>query len=231
MRCCTVTHTHDSCAYITHTSRAHRIKEGKPQKIIAERAGCSQSAVSKYIHRKLTGRKKCGRKRCTSNRDDHSLGKIVRKSRFKNLGEPPYTDVFRKWAAAAVTFLEPSHSRTRNNVRSISPGLRRKRTGLLLSGPQSSFQMKVNFAFHLEINVSESGGKVERHRIQAAWSPVWSFRSQWWFGVPCHLLVLVHYALSSPKSMQPSTRRFWSTLCFHLLTSFMEMLISFCSRT
>ena len=55
-------------------------KEGKPQKVIAERAGCSQSAVSKYIHRKLTGRKKCGRKRCTSNTEDHSLGKIVRKS-------------------------------------------------------------------------------------------------------------------------------------------------------
>ncbi len=31
--------------------------------------------------------------------------------------------------------------------------------------------------------------------------------------------------------MQLSTRRFWSTLCFLLLTSFMEMLISFSSRT
>lgn len=30
----------------------------------------------------------------------------------------------------------------------------------------SSFQMKVNFAFHLEIKVPEFGGKVERHRIQ-----------------------------------------------------------------
>ncbi len=28
-----------------------------------------------------------------------------------------------------------------------------------LSGPKSSFQMKVNFAFHLEIKVPESGGK------------------------------------------------------------------------
>ncbi len=37
--------------------------------------------------------------------------------------------------------------------------------------------------------------------------------------------------LSSPKSMQPSIRRFWSTLCFHLLRGFMEMLISFSSRT
>ncbi len=32
--------------------------------------------------------------------------------------------------------------------------------GLLLSGPKSSFQMKVNFAFHLEIKVPESGGRV-----------------------------------------------------------------------
>ncbi len=29
------------------------------------------------------------------------------------------------------------------------------------------------------------------HRIHVAWSPVWSFHSQWWFGLPCHLLVLV----------------------------------------
>ncbi len=77
----------------------------------------------------------------------------------------------------------------------------------------------------------ESGERLERHRIQAAWSLLWSFWSQWWFGVPWHRLVLVHCVLSSPKSMQPSTKRFWSTLCFHLLTSFMEMLISFSSRT
>ncbi len=66
-----------------------------------------------------------------------------------------------------------------------------------LSGPKSSFQMKVNFAFHLEIKVPESGGRVERHRIHVAWSPVWSFHSQWWFGLPCHLLVLVHCFLKS----------------------------------
>ncbi len=59
----------------------------------------------------------------------------------------------------------PSHFWTRDNVRSILPGLRRKTTGLLLSGPKSSFQIKVNVAFHLEIKVPESGGRVERHRI------------------------------------------------------------------
>ena len=40
-------------------------KEGKPQKVIAKEVGCSQSAVSKHINRKLSGREKCGRKRCT----------------------------------------------------------------------------------------------------------------------------------------------------------------------
>ncbi len=77
-----------------------------------------------------------------------------------------------------------------------------------LSGPKSSFQMKVNFAFHLEIKVPESGGRVERHRIHVAWSPVWSFHNQWWFGLPCHLLVLVHCVFWSPQSTQPSTRKF-----------------------
>ncbi len=52
--------------------------------------------------------------------------------------------------------------------------------------------MKVNVAFNLEIKVPESGGRVKRHRIHVAWSPVWSFHSQWWFGLPSHLLVLVH---------------------------------------
>ncbi len=36
-------------------------KEGKPQTFIAKEAGCSQSAVSKHVNRKLSGRKKCGR--------------------------------------------------------------------------------------------------------------------------------------------------------------------------
>ncbi len=42
-------------------------KEGKPQTFIAKEAGCSQSAVSKHVNRKLSGRKKCGRKICTTN--------------------------------------------------------------------------------------------------------------------------------------------------------------------
>ncbi len=73
-------------------------KEGKQQIFIAKEAGCSQSAVSKHVNRKLSGRKKCGRKRCTTNRENRSLMRIVQQnSRFKNLDEPR-----KEWTEAGV---------------------------------------------------------------------------------------------------------------------------------
>ncbi len=62
-------------------------KEDEPQTFITKEAVCSQSAVSKHVNRKLNGRKKCGRKRYTTNRENRSLLRIVKKNRFKNLGE------------------------------------------------------------------------------------------------------------------------------------------------
>ena len=156
-------------------------KEGKTQKVIAKEAGYSQSSVSKQINRVAKGRKRCGRKQCTSNRDNRTLERIVKKmwGRFTKCGlqlesvlqEPPRTDVCKTWVSA-VAFLVSSHSWTRDSVRSISPGLKTKRTGLLLSGPKLCSLMKVNFAFPLEIKVPESGWREERHRIHVAWSPV-----------------------------------------------------------
>ncbi len=55
-------------------------KEGKPQTFIAKEAGCSQSAVSKHVNRKLCGRKKRGRKSCTTNRENRSLMRIVKQN-------------------------------------------------------------------------------------------------------------------------------------------------------
>ncbi len=72
-------------------------KEGKPQTFIAKEAGCSQSAVSKHVNRKLNGRKKCGRKRCKTNRENRSLMRIVKQNRFKNLGE-----LHKEWTEAGV---------------------------------------------------------------------------------------------------------------------------------
>ncbi len=154
-------------------------KEGKTQKVIAKEAGCSQSSVSKHINREAKGRKRCGRKKkCTSNRDNHTLERIVKQNPFKNVGEitksglqlesvlqePLRTDVCKTWVSA-VAFLVSSHSWTTDSVRSVS-------TGLLLSGPKLCSLMKVNFAFPLEIRVPESGGREERHRIHVAWGPV-----------------------------------------------------------
>ncbi len=67
-------------------------KEGKPQTFIAKEAGCSQSAVSKHVNRKLSGRK-----RCTTNRENRSLMRIVKQNRFKNLGE-----LHKEWTEAGV---------------------------------------------------------------------------------------------------------------------------------
>ncbi len=48
--------------------------------------------------------------------------------------------------------------------------------------------------------------------------------------VQCHLLVLVHFVFWKPTSLHSFTKKFWSTSCFLLLTSFLKMLISFSSR-
>ncbi len=112
------------------------------------------------LNAKLTRRKNLGRKRCTSNRDDRKLENTVQAKLIQTLGRASQ-GVDWSWSQCIKSHHAqtssgkglPSHFWTRDNVRSILPGLWRKRTGLLLSGPKSSFQMKVNLAFHLEIKV------------------------------------------------------------------------------
>ncbi len=142
-------------------------KEGKQQTFIAKEAGCSQIAVPKHVNRKLSGRKKCGSKRCTTNRENHSLMRIVKQNRFKNLGE-----LHKEWTEAGVKASRAlTHRRVKELatvvVRGVLPGLRRKRSGLLPSGPKS-FQMRASFVFHLETKVIESGGRVEKLIAQVA---------------------------------------------------------------
>ncbi len=138
---------------------------------------------------------------CTSNRDDCKLENTVKQSRFKHLGEftrselklesvhqeSPRSDIFRKRATKPL--LKQKHrqkhltwAKEKNNW-TVALWSKVFRTII-------SVQLKVNFAFNLEINIPESGGRVERHRIHVSWSPVWSFHSQWWFELPWHLLVL-----------------------------------------
>ncbi len=66
--------------------------------------------------------------------------------------EPPQTDVSNNLATVVV--------------RGVLPGLRRRRTGLLPSGPKSSLQMRASFVFHLETKVLESEGRLEKFIAQ-----------------------------------------------------------------
>ncbi len=80
-------------------------------------------------------------------------------NRFKNLGE-----LHKEWAEAGSRHQEPPHTDVSRNlatvvIRGVLPGLRRRRTGLLPSGPKFSFQMRASFVFHLETKVLESGGR------------------------------------------------------------------------
>ncbi len=116
--------------------------------------------------------------------------------------EPPNTDLSRNLATVVV--------------RGVLPVLRKRRTGLLPSGPKSSFQMRASFVFHLETNVLESG---EAHSPSCLKSSVKFPHS-----------VMIWGAMSS-ACVGPLC--FWKTnitSCFLLLTSFLKMLISFSSR-
>ncbi len=80
------------------------------------------------------------------------------------------------------------------------------------------------------ISFGKKRGREEKLIAQVSWSPVLSLHSLWWFWVQCHLLVLAHCVFWKPTSLHPFTKKFWSTSCFLLLTSFLKMLISFSSR-
>ncbi len=88
--------------------------------------------------------------------------RIVKQNRFKNLGE-----LHKEWTEAGV---KASRATTHRCITEFGYSCRqirltwakRRRTGLLPSGPKFSFQMRASFAFHFETKVLESGGRVEK---------------------------------------------------------------------
>ncbi len=214
------------CAFWSLTLK---IKGAKKRVKPSKEADCSKQS---FVNRELSGRKSVEEKYAQPTERTAALWGLSSKIDSRiwvnftrnglRLGsrhqEPPHTDVSRNLATVVV--------------RGVLPGLRRRRTGLLPSGPKLSFQMRASFVFHLEIKVLESGGRVEKLIAQVAWSPVLIFHSLWWFGVQCHLLVLVHCVFWKPTSLHLFTKTFCSPSADQLfkLTSFLKMLISFSSR-
>ncbi len=143
---------------------------------------CWLGAVNRVLYQsilnaKLTGRKNLGRKRCTSNRDDRKLENTVKQSWFKHLGE-----LHKEWTEAGVSASRVTTLRRlqEKGYQATSEPETTSEASYLGCGEKeldccSVVQCPLNFAFHLEIKVPESGGRVERHRIHVAWSPVWSF--------------------------------------------------------
>ncbi len=114
--------------------------------------------------------------------------------------ESPRSDVFRKRATKPLL---NQRQRQKHLTWAVE-----KKNWTVAQWSKVLFSDESKFCISFGTKVPESGGRVERHRIHVAWSPVWSFHSQWWFGLPCHLLVLVHCVFWSPQSTQPSTRKF-----------------------
>ncbi len=80
--------------------------------------------------------------------------------------------------------------------------------------------MKVNFAFHLEIKVPESWRKSGEAQNPCCLKSSVKFHSQWWFGLPCHLLVLVHCVSESTVNAaiyQEILEHFHASFCWQAL--------------
>ncbi len=188
-------------------------EEGKTQTFIAK------EAVHRVLYPSMLTESCVEGKRCSTNRENRSLMRIVKQNQFKNLGE-----LHEEWTEAGIKASRAPHTDVSRNlatvvVRGVLPGLRRRRTGLLPSGPKSSFQMRASFVFHLETKVLESGGRVEKLIAQALKSSVRFPQS-----------VMIWGAMSSAGVGPLCFLKTNGTSCFLLLTSFLKMLISFSSR-
>ncbi len=132
-------------------------KESKSQRVITERGGCSRSAVSKHIQFKVDWKEEFGNwEKVHKQQGWPQAWEYCQAKLIQTLGRASqgvnwsWSQCIKSHHAQTSSGKElPSHFWNRNIVRSIFPGLRRKITGLLLSGPKCSFQMKVNLAFHL----------------------------------------------------------------------------------
>ncbi len=142
--------------------------------------------------------------------------RIVKRNRFKNLGE-----LHKEWTEAGVKASRAHHTQTCQGIwlqfviRGVLPGLRRRRTGLLPSGPKSSFQMRASFVFHLETRdprVWRNGG--EAHSPSCLKSSVKFPQSVmiWGCNVICWCWSIVFFENQRHCTRLP--RKCWSTSCF-----------------
>ncbi len=153
--------------------------------------------------------------------------RIVKQNWFKNLGE-----LHKEWTEAGVKASRATHRRVKEfgyscHQRRLTWAKEKKNwTVAQWSKVLFSDESKFCISFGNQgPGVWMKGGEAHSPSCLKL-----NFHSLWWFGLQCHLLVLVHCVFWKPTSLHPFTKTFWSTSCFLLLTSFSKMLISFSSR-
>ncbi len=154
--------------------------------------------------------------------------RIVKRNRFKNLGE-----LHKEWTEAGVKASRAPHTDVSRNlatvvVRGVLPGLRR-RTGLLPSGPKSSFQMRTSCILFVNQGPRVWRKGRETHSPSCLKSSVKFPQSVMIWGAMSSAGVDPLCFLKT-KVTAPVYQEIWSTSCFLLLTSSLKMLISFSSR-
>uniref|UniRef100_A0A9J8AD15 Transposase Tc1-like domain-containing protein n=1 Tax=Cyprinus carpio carpio TaxID=630221 RepID=A0A9J8AD15_CYPCA len=197
-------------------------KEGKPQTLIAKEAGCSQSAVSLHVNRRLSGRK-----RCTTNRENDSLMRIVEQNRFKNLSELHKTGVLAGVKASRAT----THRRVKQfgyscRIPLVKPLLRHLTWAKEKKNWTVSQWSKVLFSDESKFCISfgNQGPRFWR-KGREAHSPRCLKSS-----VKFPQSVMIWGAMSSAGVSPLCFLKTKVTSCFLLLTSFLKMLISFSCR-
>ncbi len=155
--------------------------------------------------------------RIQSSKADSNTWEIFARSELKLDSvhqESPCSDIFRKRATKPL--LKQKHRQKHLTW------AKEKKNWTVAQWSKVLFSDESKCSISFENQGLESGGRVERHRIHVAWSPVWSFHSQWWLGLPWHLLVLVHcFFLSevhSQRSHLPGNfRTFHASFCWQVL--------------
>ncbi len=151
--------------------------------------------------------------------------RIVKQNRFKNLGE-----LHKELTEAGV---KASRATTHRCVKEFGYSCRQRRLTCTKEKKKWTVAQwsKVLFSDESKFCISfgnqgprywRNGG--ESHSPSCLKSSVKFPQSVMIWG-QCHLLVLVHCVFWKPTSLHLFTKRFWSTSCFLLLTSFLKMLI------
>ncbi len=124
---------------------------------------------------------------------------IVKQNRFKNLGE-----LHKEWTEAGV---KASRATTHRRVKEFGYSCHQRRLTWVKEKKNWTVAQWSKFLFSDEsmfcISFGNQGPRVWRKGGEAhspsCFKSVLSFQILWWFGVQCHLLVLVHCVFWKPR--------------------------------